>query len=183
LQHSMSFIQTIRNAMLDDGIGLTGEALEQLHNPPKDPLCVNDWYTELALSMFIALKHSSESTYEKIHRAIQNCFPDAELPSFHQTKWLLADLSGVMSMVKHMCVNSCAAYIGPLSDMDTCPECSKPCYNQVKFNKSGGKIKHPHAVFHTIPIAPQIQSLWRHSESAEKMHYQHHRMQQIFCEL
>ncbi|KAI6096599.1 hypothetical protein EDD17DRAFT_1456987, partial [Pisolithus thermaeus] len=135
----MSFIQTIRNAMLNDGIGLTSEALEQLHNPPKDPLCVDDQYTELALSMFIALEHSSESTYEKICRAIQNCFPDAELPSFHQTKWLLADLSGVMSVVKHMCVNSCATYVGPLSDMDTCPECSELHYDQVKFNKSGGK--------------------------------------------
>ncbi|KAI6114439.1 hypothetical protein F5141DRAFT_1002244 [Pisolithus sp. B1] len=82
-----------------------------------------------------------------------------------------------------MCVNSCAAYIGPLSDMDTCPECSKLCYNQVKFNKSGGKIKHPHAVFHMIPIALQIQSLWQHSESAEKMCYWHHHTQQIFCKL
>ncbi|KAI6043158.1 hypothetical protein EDC04DRAFT_2891161 [Pisolithus marmoratus] len=30
LQHSMTFIQEIRNASLNDGIGLTGEALEHL---------------------------------------------------------------------------------------------------------------------------------------------------------
>ncbi|KAI6004300.1 hypothetical protein EDD15DRAFT_2130849, partial [Pisolithus albus] len=165
----MSFIETIRSATLDDGTGLTGEALERLRNPPKDPLCVDDPYTELALSMFIALEHSSEITYEKIRKAIQKCLQGIELPSFHQTKRLLADLSGVMSVVKDMCVNSCATYVGPLSDMDTCPECSEPRYDQVKFNKSGGKVKHPPAVFHTIPIAPQVQSLWRHSESAEKM--------------
>ena len=86
LQRSMSFIQAIRNASLDDGIGLTDEALEQLRNPPKEPLRVDDQYTELALSMFIVLKHSSESTYEKIQKAINKCFPDAELPSFHRTK-------------------------------------------------------------------------------------------------
>jgi len=66
LQQSMSFIQTIRGASLDDSIGLTGEPLEQFHNPPKAPLRVDDRYTELALSMFIALEHSSDSTYEKI---------------------------------------------------------------------------------------------------------------------
>ena len=179
----MSFIQTIRDASLDDGIGLTGEPLEQLRNPPKAPLRVDDRYTELALSMFIALEHSSESTYEKIQRAIEQCFPDAEIPSFYQTKCILAGLSGVTSIVKDMCINSCAAYVGPLSNLDSCPECSEPRYDQVKFDRSNGRIKHPHAVFHTIPIAPQLQSLWRHPESAEKMCYRGKRTEQIFREL
>lgn len=183
LQRSMSFIQAIRNASLDDGIGLTDEALEQLHNPPKEPLCVDDWYTELALSMFIALEHSSESMYEKIQKAINKCFPDAELPSFHRTKSLLTRLSGVTSVVKDMCINSCAAYVGPLSNLDSCPECSEPRYDQVKFNRSNSRIEHPRAVFHMIPIAPQLQSLWRHPESAEKMRYWDKWTQQIFQEL
>ncbi|KIK23437.1 hypothetical protein PISMIDRAFT_100434 [Pisolithus microcarpus 441] len=183
LQRSMSFVQAIRNASLDDGIGLTGEALERLRNPPTEPLCVDDPYTTLALSMFIALEHSSERTYEKIRKAIEKCFQDAELPSFHQTKRLLADLSGVTSVVKHMCINSCAAYVGPFSDLDACPECDEPRYDQIKLNKSQGKVKHPRAVFHTIPIAPQLQSLWRHPESAEKMHYRDKRTQQILQEL
>ena len=121
---------------------------------------MDDRYTELALSMFIALEHSSESMYEKIRRAIEQCFADVELPSFHQTKRILADLSGVTSIVKDMCINSCAAYVGPFADLDSCPECSEPRYDQVRFDRSNGRIKHPRAVFHTIPIAPQLQSLW-----------------------
>ena len=179
----MSFIQTIRDASLDDGIGLTGEALEQLRNPPKATLHIDDRYTELTLSMFIALEHSSESTYEKIRRSIEQCFPDAKLPSFHQIKRILADLSGVTSVVKDMCINSCAAYVGPFADLDSCPECSEPRYDQVKFNRSNGRVKHPRAVFHTIPIAPQLQSLWRHPDSAEKMRYREQQTQQIFQEL
>lgn len=160
LQQGISFVQAIRNASLDDGIGLTGEALQRLCDPPKEPLCIDDRYTGLALSMFIALEHSSEKTYDKIQRAIEKCFPDAELSSFHQTKCLLANLSGVTSVANHMCINSCAAYVGPFTNLDTCPECQEPRYNQVKLNKSNGRIKHPRAVFHTIPISPQLQSLW-----------------------
>jgi len=133
--------------------------------------------------MFIALEHSFESTYEKIRRAIEQCFADVELLSFHQTKRILADLSGVTSIVKDMCINSCAAYVGPFADLDSCPECSEPQYDQVRFDRSNGRIKHPHAVFHTIPIAPQLQSLWRHPESAEKMCYCEQRTHRIFQEL
>ncbi|KIO08757.1 hypothetical protein M404DRAFT_22611 [Pisolithus tinctorius Marx 270] len=160
-----------------------GEDLDRLRNPPKEPLRVDDQYTELALSMFIALEHSSESTYEKIRQAIQKCFPDVGLPSFHQMKRLLANLSGVTSVANHMCINSCATYVGPLSNLEICPECSEPHYDQVKLHRSNGRIKHPCAIFHTIPITPQLQSLWQHPESAQKMRYRHKRTQQIFQEL
>ncbi|KAI6004275.1 hypothetical protein EDD15DRAFT_2223541 [Pisolithus albus] len=98
LQHSMSSVQAIRNASLDDGIGLTGGALEQLRTPPKEPLRIDDPYMELASTIFIELENSpeeSEETYEKIRKAIERCFPDSELLSFHQTKRLLTDPSGV----------------------------------------------------------------------------------------
>ncbi|KAI6148360.1 hypothetical protein BKA82DRAFT_3926914, partial [Pisolithus tinctorius] len=74
------------------------------------PLHIDDLSTELALSMFLALEHSSENAYTKIQRAVQKAFPDCELPMFHQTKRLLANLSGVTSVVKDMCINSCAAF-------------------------------------------------------------------------
>ncbi|KIK15072.1 hypothetical protein PISMIDRAFT_16793 [Pisolithus microcarpus 441] len=181
LQWSMGFIQAIRNASLDDGIGLMGEDLGQLRNPPKEPLCMDDRYTELALSMFIALEHSSEATYEKIWQAIRKCFPEAELPSFHQTECILSNLSGVMSIVNNMCINSCVAYIGPFSNLNTCPECNEPCYNQVKLHRSDGRIKHPCAVFHMIPIAPQLQSLWRHPEKLQNNNGLVDTYDDVFC--
>ncbi|KAI5981119.1 hypothetical protein EDD15DRAFT_2117719, partial [Pisolithus albus] len=78
--------------------------------PLQSPQTASNYSTELALSMFIALEHSSESTYAKIQQATQRAFPTSELPTFHQTKRLLANLSGVTSVVKDMCVNSCAAF-------------------------------------------------------------------------
>ncbi|KAL4080974.1 hypothetical protein J3A83DRAFT_4355858 [Scleroderma citrinum] len=137
LQRSLSFIQAIRDMSLNNGTSLTGEDLEQLHNPPKEPLHVDDWYTELSLLI----------TYIKIQKAIKRCFPGSELLSFYQTKHLLADLSEVTSVINHI----------PLSDLDLCPECSELW------------TRHPHVVFHMIPIAPQLQSLWWHPESAEKI--------------
>ncbi|KAI6002448.1 hypothetical protein F5J12DRAFT_723081, partial [Pisolithus orientalis] len=89
-------------------------------------LHIDNLSTELAFSMFLALKHSSENAYTKIQRAAQKTFPNCELPTFQQTKHLLTNLSGVTSVVKDMCINSCAAFVGPLSALDTCPECSKP---------------------------------------------------------
>ncbi|KIO01190.1 hypothetical protein M404DRAFT_92091, partial [Pisolithus tinctorius Marx 270] len=181
----LHFIKDIRNASLNDGVGITGEPLECLHNPPQEPLHVDDLSTELTLSMFLALKHSSENAYTKIQRAIvgnkfefpgEFAFPDCELPMFHQTKCLLANLSGVPSVVKDMCTNSCTvrapsctttsggtgryftAFVGLLSALNTCPECSELQYDQVKLQWRNSRIKHPHAVFHTIPIAPQLQA-------------------------
>ncbi|KAI6021195.1 hypothetical protein EDC04DRAFT_2901385 [Pisolithus marmoratus] len=86
LQCSLCFVHDIRNASLNNGVGLMGEQLAYLRNPLKEPLRIEDPSIELALSMFIALEHSSESTYAKIQQAIQKSFPNSELPTFHQTK-------------------------------------------------------------------------------------------------
>ncbi|KAI6025526.1 hypothetical protein EDC04DRAFT_2899734 [Pisolithus marmoratus] len=84
LQCSLHFVCNIRNASLDDGMGLTGKQLVYLCNPPKEPLQIEDPSIELALLMFIVLEHSSESTYAKIQQAIQKSFPIPNSP--HSTK-------------------------------------------------------------------------------------------------
>ncbi|KIM55008.1 hypothetical protein SCLCIDRAFT_135597 [Scleroderma citrinum Foug A] len=75
-----------------------------------------------------------------------------------------------------MCIDSCTAFVGPYADLDTCPECSEARFDQQWQNRGN---KHPHAVFHTIPIGPQLQALWQHPESTEKMHYCRNKTQQI----
>ncbi|KAI9573427.1 hypothetical protein HD554DRAFT_2202163 [Boletus coccyginus] len=82
-----------------------------------------------------------------------------------------------------MCINSCVAFVGPFSHLEECPECNEPHYDQTKLNNSGGSIKVPHSVFHTIPIAPQLQALWRHPETAQKMRYREQHTQALFQEL
>lgn len=171
LKRDISFIQALRNATLDDGTGLKGEKLERLRNPPRQSLCIDDPSTILALRMFMALEHSSQDTYVQIREAVIECYPDSDVPPFHRVKTILANLSGVESLVDHMCINSCTAFVGPYADYDMCPECGQHRFDQIKFTKSNGRIKNPRAVFHTIPIGPQLQALWRNPESAEKMHY------------
>ena len=153
-----------------------GESLDQLHHPSKEVLKLADPCQKLAIRNFMALEHSSEDAYEKIRTGIHACFPGSELPSFYQVKWLLCDFTGVTSIVSHMCINSCTAFVGPYADLDTCPECGEACFDQQWQNRGN---KHPHVVFHTIPIGPQLQALWRHPESAEKMHYHRNKTQQI----
>ncbi|KAG2147973.1 hypothetical protein DEU56DRAFT_909323 [Suillus clintonianus] len=69
LQQDMLFICALREAHLDDGVGLKGEALERLRNPPSYPATVDDPGIDFALSMFLALEHSSEAAYEDIQTA------------------------------------------------------------------------------------------------------------------
>ena len=175
---SMSFIQHIRNASLDDRTGLTGDTLDRLCNPPKEVLKLNGPCDKLAIEIFMALEHSSEASYDKIRSSIQTCFPDSQLPSFYQVKRLLADLTGVTSVIDHMCINSCVAFVGPFSELDACPECDEPRFNEHHQTHTNKRI--PCVVFHMIPIGPQLQALWRHPESAEKMRYRMKKTQEVF---
>ena len=78
-----------------------------------------------------------------------------------------------------MCINSCTAYTGPLSDRETCPFCSAPCYNPVMLEQSAGKRKVAQQEFHTMPIGPQLQALYHSKESMEKMHYGEDKLDEI----
>ena len=175
---SMALIQSIRNASLDDGIGLTGASLERLRNPPKEVLDINNPYEKLAIEIFVALEHSSEATYDKIRTSIHAHVPGSQLPSFYQVKQLLADATGITSIVNHMCMNSCTAFVGPYADLDACPECG-----EARLDVRARGNTRPRAVFHTIPIGPQLQALWRHPETAEKMRYHQYKTEQILEEL
>ena len=70
-----------------------------------------------------------------------------------------------------MCVDSCAALTGPFADLEECPLCQKPCYNEEELAKSNGK-KVPQKVFMMFPLSLQLQSCWRSPETAQKMFYQ-----------
>ncbi|KAG2336730.1 hypothetical protein BDR05DRAFT_1005614 [Suillus weaverae] len=73
LQQDMPFICALREAHLDNGVGLKGEALERLRNPPSYPATVDDPGIDFAPSMFLALEHSSEAGYEDIRTAAHRC--------------------------------------------------------------------------------------------------------------
>lgn len=149
----LSFIRALRNASLDDGTGLTGDALVRLRNPPTEPLRIVNPDVELALQNFLALEHSSEEAYERIRKAIHQRFPDSSLPSLYRVKQHLVEMSGKTPIVQDMCINSCVGYTGPYLQLEDCPECGEARYT------ISGRKKIPRAVFNTIPVGPQLQAL------------------------
>ncbi|KAG2337345.1 hypothetical protein BDR05DRAFT_978538 [Suillus weaverae] len=153
LKHDISLIQALQNTTLDDGTGLKGKKLKQLCNSPQQSLHIDDPSTILTLRMFVVLEHSSQDTYVQIHEAVIECYPDSDVPPFHHVKTILADLNGVESLINHMCINLCTAFIGPYADY---------IYQIHEVQQSHQESM---GCFHTIPIGPQLQALWRNPEN------------------
>jgi len=57
--------------------------------------------------------------------------------------------------------------------------CGESRYDAAKKAASGGKKLVPRQVFHTIPIGPQLQALWRNPESANSIRYRERRTKEI----
>ena len=171
LRTTLDFVHALRHITLDDPkLGMSDEALERLRNPPReDPSLSIDDDTRLAIEIF--LNDPSEKAYEKSHRSILRRHPEDVLPSYYKTNRLIADLTGIMSVVHDMCINSCIAYTGPFSELEACPVCSEFRYELSGSRPSSGRGRRPRQEFHTIPIGPQIQALYRNPESASRAHY------------
>jgi hypothetical protein len=60
-----------------------------------------------------------------------------------------------------MCINSCAAFTGPFSNLAECPICHEARYID--------KTESPWQEFYTIPIGPQLQALWRTEEGVQNI--------------
>ena len=167
----MDFIKVLQDAALSDpSLGMSPEAVGCLCNPLRDqPGDALNPDVQLAIDLYLG--NASEATYKTNRRAILRRFPDAQISTYYKVKQLVTDLTGVESVVHHMCTNSCIVYTGPFLDLDACPVCSEPRYDQFKLQASGGKERVPRQEYHTIPIGPQIQALYRDRESATHGQY------------
>ncbi|KAG2337321.1 hypothetical protein BDR05DRAFT_1005135 [Suillus weaverae] len=159
LQCDMSFICSLWSITLSDRVGLKGEDLQRLQNPPRFPCQIDNPCEELAISLFLALQHLSEVAYDNIRNTVQKRYPDSEVPSLYRVKKLIHELTGISSIVDHRCINSCVAFVSPYAGLEMCPMCGELRYDQKKLARSHGCKKVPHAVFQTIPIGPQLQAL------------------------
>jgi hypothetical protein len=123
------FIKMLQSASLDDpSLGMSFKALEHLRNPLREqPLLCIDNDTRLVIDLYMG--NPSEATYEVNRKVFLRRLPGACVLSYYKTRQLVADLTGVESMVHHMCINSCIAYTGPFSDLDTCLVCSEAQYD------------------------------------------------------
>ena len=134
---------------------------------------MSDRYFRLSLDMYLALTNVSQEVYRALVAAFIRCHPEAKgrLLSYDQIKRRVKNLTGIIPIYNDLCINSCMAFTGPYKDLDTCLECSQPRYDPALLQSSNGTIKEPRQSVTTIPIGPQIQVLWSHWLSVEKMSY------------
>ena len=124
-----------------------------------------------------------EATYEANRAAFLCHSPYIDLPSYYRTTRLISEITGIESVVHHMCINSCVAYTGPFLSLKACPICLEPQYDEFKLCSSGGKEQIAHQEFHTIPIGPQLQALYRKPGSAVHAHYLHKERECVLLEI
>jgi hypothetical protein len=177
----LGFIKLLRDASLDDiGMRMDEKDLERLRKPPTHEINLkSEPDLRLALDLFLANYTSSVDAYNRNRKAMQRRHPEDEVYTYDQAKRLVKHLSGIVPLAHDMCINTCIAYTGPFSDLETCPYCNTPRYNLIVPGERGGRKKTAQRVFHTMPIGPQLQALYRSKESAKKMKYGENKLQEI----
>ena len=78
-----------------------------------------------------------------------------------------------------MCIGSCIGFTGPFTNLDACPKCRQPRYNQKELEESGGERKVPRKVFTTFPVGPQLQARWNNPLMARDMCYRRERTEEL----
>jgi hypothetical protein len=171
---SLAFIDGLKKASLDNE-DLDDNVRTRLRNPPQETLDVDDPDLRLSLDIFLAVSNASQDTYTNVRNAILRRHPETRILSFDQVKRKVSELSGVVSIIHHMCPNTCVAYTGPFANLENCPICGEPRYDA---NTCG-----PHREYHTIPLGPQLQALWRTSESVNAIQHRIRCTRQIINDL
>jgi hypothetical protein len=115
--------------MLDDlSLGLSDEAINRLRHPNhKQPESSIDNDLRTAIKLFLG--NPLEATYETNHTIILDCFPEANIPTYYRVGRIIAEMTGIESVMHHMCINSCVAFTGPFLTLDRCPLCDEPRYD------------------------------------------------------
>ena len=173
LQLQLQFIQEINNASLEDeGTQMDKDDLHRLRNPFDHELALDDASDlRLSLELFLANINSPVEVYNANRAAMLRRHPNDDIFTYDRAKRFMKDLTGVVPLIHDMCIDTCVAYTGPYRDLEECPLCKVPRYNPVVFEASRGTKKVAQRQFHTLPVGPQLQALYRSKESAERMQY------------
>ncbi|KAG2082732.1 uncharacterized protein F5147DRAFT_748992 [Suillus discolor] len=164
IKDAMEFILLLKNASLDDPISkLLDDALDRLRNPPQGPVNIDQPGIHHSILVYLALEHG--------------------ILSFYAVEKLILKYAGVESINHDMCPNTCLAYTGPYAHLDNCPICDAPRWDQARLHSTNRHVKVAAQKFSTIPLGPQLQSLYRHPDSAHNMRYLHECTQQVLEEL
>jgi hypothetical protein len=186
LRITQSIIATIRDATLADG-SLPETVIQRLRTAENHKIDLSEEPELLTgIEFFINTENASEKVYtnvrETYHHSLDRLGYDYNpIPSLFQLKRRISDITGVYSILHDMCPNTCIAYTGPFSDLEICPKCQTTRYDPMVLASSGGRKKVAQRQFHTIPLGPQLQALFRSPEGARAMHYRHNKTAEILA--
>ena len=181
MKMSVDFIRMVRDATL--GSQFTAEELAALRDPqghsstPED-----DRYLKHSIQNFIDLLGCAQDKYTAVRENLRELDLSIPMLSYDQVKRRVRNLSGVITWEHHMCVNSCVGFMGPFADLEHCPDCGNPRFDQKKLEESDGINKIPRKVFTTFPVGPQLQARWKNPQTAEKMSYRRQKTQELHRE-
>ncbi|KAL0056963.1 hypothetical protein AAF712_016418 [Marasmius tenuissimus] len=163
---ALEFIDLLKDAKLDSDIEqLDPEFLARLRNPPHTPFKLLNRDERLSIELFLADSRGSDDTYTETCQAIKRAFPDCKLLSLYEVKARVAEYTNMVAIWRDMCLNSCLAYTGAFHSRTDCMFCGEARYHVVNGKRS------PRQQYHTIPVAPMIQALYRTTKGAEAMEY------------
>lgn len=163
-------------ATLDLNKNLDTQARERLKNPIQIPSNLDDDPNLRAgIDIFLDTTNASNGTYNKVQESVNGYLrrlgvdPEHSVPTQYSVTKAIGKLTGVHSMQNDMCANTCIAYTGPYADKEMCPHCGTLRYNPKKLAETDGAVKIPQRQFYTIPLGPQLQSIWRDPKGAKAM--------------
>ena len=162
LQTTQRFIDLLREAVLE-GSGMHDDEINGLREPGPEYELLDPSPLVRSVRHFLNNTLSSREHYETLRRIELMHNPDDAILSFDQVRRRIKWLSGVVPLEHDMCTNSCVAFTGPYSDLESCPRCSEPRYLP-------GSTK-PQKQFSTVPIGPVVQAFYASAELSKHMHY------------
>jgi hypothetical protein len=163
LQRSQEFINALKDVTLDEG-NLDEDVLQRLWEPLTEPVDVSDPDFCLSLDLFLSTTNTSEETYNSSWATVLYHHPEDKILTYARIKSKITELSGIIPIVHHMCINTCIAFMGPFSALMECFKCHEARYID--------DTEKPRWEYYTMLIGLQLQALWHTKESAQKM--QHH---------
>ncbi|KAG6915551.1 hypothetical protein DXG01_010986 [Tephrocybe rancida] len=172
---SPEFIQMIQEATLDSEAALLGpKVIERLQDPLRTAAQLSP-DEQLSIELFLACNSAAQEVYNSSRKAILRRHPDNNVLTLEEVKALLVEITGVVDVCQDMCIDSCAAFTGPLSDRTTCHICGK--------DRLDPTTSKPQQQFNSIPLGPQLQALKRDLGSAIATNYLQEHSNQLVAEL
>ncbi|CDO76955.1 hypothetical protein BN946_scf184685.g1, partial [Trametes cinnabarina] len=172
MKRALDFIKLLKGASLDSvHAGLSAETRNQLRNPPQHVLEIDDPNVLMSIELYVTLSNTSQHYYEDVRQLFMKHKPDAELLSYHQVKRRVEMLTGIVPIINDMCIDSCVGFTGPYANLDKCPKCRQPRYDEIKAGMKPGSPAVPCKQFYTMAPGPEIQAVFRTPEGVESMAY------------